>query len=169
MAIVHITKNDLTANQLELVLAARTVMANSYNVYSHFYVGAAVRSQSGRIYAGTNMENASYGMTICAEPAALMAAFSAGEPKIIEMAIIGAPQPDGVGGKVATPCGRCRQLIHETSEIAGLDIPILCSNGDLSDILLAPISDLLPYPFGPKDLGYESELANYLHRLEHRN
>jgi len=162
MNFTKILKNDLTPSQLELIMRAKEVMVHSYNIYSHFYVGAAVRTKSGQIYVGTNVENASYGLAICAEPSALTSAFSAGDPCVVEMAVIGAPSPDAIGGSVTTPCGRCRQMIYETSEVSGTDIVMFCCNADLSDIIQTTISELLPLPFGPKDLGATKDLNKYL-------
>ncbi len=162
MPIEKLKVTDLSKSELELIEKAKGVMANAYNVYSHFYVGAAARTASGKIYTGTNVENASLGLTICAEPATLLLAFSAGDPEVIEMAVVGGTSQDAKGGKVATPCGRCRQVIYETSQISNNDIILYCCNPDLSEILKMTISDLLPLPFGPRDLGVEEEIEKYL-------
>lgn len=162
MAIERIQASELSASTLELIEHAKKVMANAYNVYSHFYVGAAARTVSGRIFTGTNVENASLGLTMCAEPATLLLAFSAGEPEVIEMAVVGGTSQDAKGGKVATPCGRCRQVIYEVSQISNYDIKLYCCNPDLSEILRMTITDLLPLPFGPRDLGVEKDIEKYL-------
>ncbi|MBT3231217.1 MAG: cytidine deaminase [Calditrichaeota bacterium] len=165
MAIEKINSADLSVSTLQLIECAKKVMSNAYNVYSHFYVGAAARTISGKIYSGTNVENASLGLSVCAEPAALLLAISAGDPEVIDMAVVGGTSPDTKGGRVATPCGRCRQIIYEVSQISKTDIMLYCCNPDLSEILRMTISDLLPLPFGPKDLGVEKEVENYLGQL----
>ena len=132
-----------------LLQAAHDVAPRAYNRYSHFLVGAAVESRTGSIYVGTFMENASYGMTICAEPAALLAANSAGDRVINALAVVGGPSRGGSQGDVVTPCGRCRQIYLEATDIAGRDIEIYCGNADLSRILVATVYELLPYAFGP--------------------
>jgi hypothetical protein len=81
---------DLEDWQRNLLGKAESVMRNSYNPYSHFYVGAAVLTQGGKIYLGTFAENSSQGMTICAEPAAILAANTDGERMFRAIAVIGA-------------------------------------------------------------------------------
>lgn len=98
-----------------LVESAREAAGKSYSPYSRFAVGAAVLADSGEIYSGTNVENASYGLTLCAERSAVSAAVSAGERQIKALAVYtpaGEPQP---------PCGACLQVI---SEFADGNIPI---------------------------------------------
>lgn len=169
MAIEKIKATDLSASTIQLIDSAKKVMSNAYNVYSHYYVGAAARTVSGKIYTGTNVENASLGLTICAEPSAILHAISDGDPEVIEMAIVGGTSQDAKGGKVATPCGRCRQIIYEVSQISKTDIRLYCCNPDLSEILKMTISDLLPLPFGPGDLGVEKEIEKYLGQIKSAN
>ena len=91
----------------ELVAAARAVRERSYSPYSHFAVGAALLGASGRIHAGTNVENASFGLAICAERAAICRAVAAGEREFVAIAVAtGDPHP-------TPPCGACRQVLHE--------------------------------------------------------
>jgi cytidine deaminase len=89
----------------ELLAIARMARAHSYSPYSHYAVGAAVRGVSGKIYAGTNIENASYSLTICAERAAIFNAISAGERDFVAIAV--------VTQNAAMPCGACRQVLSE--------------------------------------------------------
>jgi cytidine deaminase len=89
----------------ELEKAARHVRKNAHAPYSRFKVGAAVRAASGRIYLGVNVENASFGLTVCAERNAIAAAITAGEKKIRAIAIATATG--------AAPCGACRQVLSE--------------------------------------------------------
>ncbi len=88
-----------------LIQAARTVRQNAYAPYSGYAVGAAVRTADGRVFAGCNVENASYGLSICAERAAVFSAIASGARRITAVALC---TPDG-----GTPCGACRQVLLE--------------------------------------------------------
>jgi cytidine deaminase len=99
----------------ELVRRAREVMANAYAPYSKFHVGAAIEAADGTIHVGCNVENASYGLTICAERMAVGAAVAAGKRSLKRVAVATAVEPP------ATPCGACRQLLAEF----GLDLEIV--------------------------------------------
>ena len=99
----------------DLVLRARAVMANAYAPYSKFHVGAAIEADDGSVHVGCNVENASYGLTICAERMAVGAAVAAGKRKLVRVAVATAVEPP------ATPCGACRQLLAEF----GLDLEII--------------------------------------------
>ena len=135
----------------QLLLAAKEVMQHAYNIYSSFFVGAAVYTSGSNTYTGTNMENASFGLTVCAEIGALQAALSAADFKVEKMAIIGHGSKSGQ--HPVTPCGRCRQLIYEAGLISGKDIDIILSSGDMKQIVKTGISQLLPMPFGPDEKG----------------
>jgi len=99
----------------ELVRRAQAVMANAYAPYSHFQVGAAVEADDGSIHVGCNVENASYGLTICAERMAVGAAVAAGKRRLVRVAVASSSEPP------ATPCGACRQLLAEF----GLDMEVI--------------------------------------------
>jgi len=146
MSKLIINKDDLPDEIFELLNAAKLVSKNAYNKYSKFFVGAAVRTTKGKIYTGTNMENASYGLSICAEPAAIMNANSNGDFNIEAIAIVGGFS-EGEDQQPATPCGRCRQIIHEASQVSKKDIAVYCSNLDLSKTLITTIEELLPFAF----------------------
>jgi cytidine deaminase len=138
----------------ELVERAQEACAQAYAPYSLFAVGAAARSKSGSIYTGANLENASSGLTICAEAAALTAASSAGDLALETIAVVGLSFNDTAGAsRVVTPCGSCRQLITEMAQLTQTDVRILCCNGELTSIVEAMISQLLPNAFGPDNLG----------------
>jgi cytidine deaminase len=134
-----------------LVAAAQGAMKHAYAPYSRFAVGAAARSVSGAVHDGANMENASYGLTMCAEVGALTRSVAAGDFRIETIAVIGGPQAGGSAG-IVTPCGRCRQLILEASHVSGVDVRVLSCSADLQEVLVAPISELLPHGFGPRNL-----------------
>ena len=133
-----------------LLQAAVAVAKHAYAPYSRFAVGAAVETKDGSVFVGTNMENASYGLSMCAEVGALQAAVAVGKyDQIVRIAIAGGNRV----GEVITPCGRCRQLIYEASLLRGVDIEVWCADKDLSVVESFKISELLPHGFGPKDLG----------------
>lgn len=99
----------------ELVRRAREVMKNAYAPYSNFHVGAAIEADDGSVHVGCNVENASYGLTICAERMAVGAAIAAGKRRLRRVAVATAVEPP------ATPCGACRQLLAEF----GLDMEVI--------------------------------------------
>ena len=96
----------------DLLEAARSVRDNAYVPYSKFQVGAALRSESGTIYRGANIENASYGLSRCAEQSAVQAMASAGERGFSELVVYTTAEDP------ATPCGACRQILFEFSKDA---------------------------------------------------
>ncbi len=95
---------------LELFEAARTAQANAYAPYSRFHVGAALRTASGAVFSGCNVENAAYPQGACAEAGAISAMALAGERRIAEILVI------GDGEELCTPCGGCRQRIREFAD-----------------------------------------------------
>jgi cytidine deaminase len=141
----------------DLVAAAKAAAANAHAPYSHYGVGAALLLDDGRVVSGCNFENASYGLTLCAETVALAAANAQGDlRRVVEVAVIGgAIGPGGTigGSDVVTPCGRCRQMLHEAASLAGRDLPIHCASADGGAVETHMLSALLPHAFGPADLG----------------
>ncbi len=127
----------------ELIQEAFKALRNSYSPYSHYPVGAAVRTADGRVIYGANIENASYPAGICAERNAVFSAYAQGYRKndIIALAVV------GQGRTVAGPCGVCRQVL---SELLNPDTPIYLSNG--TETIETNMAELLPMPFGPEDL-----------------
>ncbi len=146
-----VTLKKLDSVQARLLNEASQVKENAYNPYSHFYVGAAVLSARGEIISAANVENASFGNTICAERSALTKAVSERKIKLTKIAIIARPEK-GKTKKVTAPCGACRQSLFEFSQVSGVDIEVIMSNTDMSEIVIAKISELLPMAFGPNDL-----------------
>ncbi|MBO9671332.1 MAG: cytidine deaminase [Sphingobium sp.] len=144
---------ELAAQEQELVDAARAAMSHAYAPYSRFAVGAALRMTDGSVLTGSNFENASYGLSLCAETVAIAAANAQGRlAEIAMIAVAGAPM-GGAGDAVVTPCGRCRQVLNEAQDVAGREIPILCVSGDGKSIARHRLADLLPHAFGPANLG----------------
>jgi cytidine deaminase len=126
----------------ELIDAARAAAAGAYAPYSRFAVGAALRFADGAIVTGGNVENASYGLSLCAETVAVAKALAEGRRGgLLAIAVAG---PDG---RPITPCGRCRQVLNELAALGGTD-PVVLSSG--ADELR--LSALFPRPFGPDSL-----------------
>lgn len=149
-----ITLAELDATDRRLVEMARDESSHAYAPYSGFAVGAAVRTKSGKTYAAANLENASYGLAICAEVAAATAANAAGDFDIEAIAVAGHKfMPPQDSTQVVTPCGRCRQVVSEAAQVAKTDVRVFSCNGDLSEIVESTISELLPMAFGPANLG----------------
>jgi cytidine deaminase len=124
----------------KLVETARTIRRWAYAPYSGYAVGAALLTESGRIYEGVNIENAAYPTSICAERVAVFKAVSEGERRIIAIAVA-----TSNGG---TPCGSCRQVLAEF----GLDTIVLVVDGDGKVVQEATVLNLLPGAFTPADL-----------------
>ncbi len=125
----------------ELIALAKGASANAYCPYSKFRVGAVVLTTSGEVYTGCNVENASYGLTICAERNAIFRAVASGG-KSIAAVVIYTPTD-----APAAPCGACRQVINEFGPDA-----LVISACDSPHILKMKLFDLLPDAFGPKNL-----------------
>lgn len=146
--------DDLQADDRGLVLAALGVSQNAYAPYSGFAVGAALSVASGAIYRGVNVENASYGVGICAEISAITAAVTAGDIEVKTIAVTGQQFISSANtDEIVTPCGRCRQIILEIAQASGHDIRVLCASANLRKIWKVSISELLPVAFGPANLG----------------
>lgn len=129
----------------ELIDAARLAAQHSYSPYSKFPVGAALRFADGNIVTGTNIENASYGLALCAETVAVSKAMADGARGGLEAVAVTGP-----GTEPITPCGRCRQVLNELAQLGGTDPEILCVGPD--EVRRLRLSDLLPHAFGPASL-----------------
>ena len=125
-----------------LVDAAKDAAVNAYAPYSRFHVGAALLASSGKIYAGANVENASYPCGICAERSAVARAVSEGERNFTAIALV-AFEGDGEA-KGVTPCGMCRQVLGEFASKDGMDVFTLSEGGAIKRYAL---DELLPHSF----------------------
>lgn len=123
-----------------LLEAARAARSNAYAPYSNFAVGAALETADGTVVTGSNVENASYGLSICAERAAMVRAIASGHREFRAIAVAG---PDGA---FASPCGACRQFMIEFNP--AMSVTLASPGGDVQ----TTASDLLPRAFGPKSL-----------------
>jgi cytidine deaminase len=142
----------MTGATEQLVAAAVAAVGNAYAPYSNFHVGAALLLDDGRIVTGANFENASYGMTLCAETVAIAKANSDGQLRqIVAIAVAGWPAGAGLGAQPITPCGRCRQIIKEVADLTAIDLPIHCAHA--GGHITYRLSELLPHGFGPASLG----------------
>lgn len=143
----------MTGPQQELLAAARKAMENAHCPYSRFAVGAAVRLTDGTIVIGSNFENASYGLSLCAETVALASVNAQGRLADVEaIAMAGGPIDDRgsiSGENVVTPCGRCRQIISEAEQVAGRAISIYCTSAEGDRVERYSLAQLLPHAFGP--------------------
>lgn len=129
----------------ELMKIARKARQNAYAPYSHFAVGAALLAESGRVYTGCNIENASYGLTCCAERNAIFAAVGAGERRF-KMLAVAADSHEPVA-----PCGACRQVIAE------FGIPLVVMGDLKEEIKIMTAEELLPYGFGQESMNNKGE------------
>ena len=137
----------------QLVAAARAAMAHAHAPYSRFAVGAAVRLIDGSIVTGCNFENASYGLSLCAETVALATVNAQGRfGDVAAIAVVGGAM-DSQDEALVTPCGRCRQVMNEAEQMAGRALAIYCATPSGGRVLDLTLADLLPHAFGPKDLG----------------
>ena len=135
---------NLTPLQLsKLHRAARQAAAGAYSPYSKFRVGAAILTSTGKIYAGCNVENASYGLTNCAERTAIFSAIAAGEKKLRLRCVVVYTPTD----TATSPCGACRQVINEFGPTAR--VISFCNGPSCIDTTL---DTLLPGAFGPANL-----------------
>lgn len=140
-------------NWQTLLDAAVLASKAAYAPYSRFAVGAALVCTDGTVFLSANMENASYGLSLCAETGAIHQASAAGRlADILRIAVVGGPVSGDGGGGVVTPCGRCRQLISEAAQIGKRSIQIACGNADGSDFVVRTVDELLPHAFGPASL-----------------
>jgi cytidine deaminase len=137
-------------DRAELIAAAHAAAGHAYAPYSNFPVGAALGFADGRIVTAANVENASYGLSLCAETNAVTQAMSQGvRGGLLAVAVVRGA--GGIGaGQMLSPCGRCRQVLSELADLGGTDPLVYCGDGDEPGVRL---SYLLPLAFGPASLG----------------
>jgi cytidine deaminase len=147
----------MTDQATQLVAAARDASRNAHAPYSRFAVGAAVLLDDGTVITSANFENASYGLSLCAETVAIATASAAGRLRdIVAIGVIGgAMDAEGraTGTSPVSPCGRCRQVINEAAQMGKRDLPVHCGAAEGDAIRTYTVSELLPDAFGPADLG----------------
>lgn len=132
----------------ELILEAKKARERAYAPYSHFKVGAALLTKSGKIYQGCNIENAGYTPTNCAERTAFFKAVYEGEREFEKIAVVGAlegKEPD----TLCAPCGVCRQVMMEFCNPETFKIVMVDGENSCIEVLL---KDLMPYAFSPSNL-----------------
>lgn len=135
-----VSQEALSPEWQALLEAARAARERAYAPYSNFPVGAALRTKEGYIFTGCNVENASSGLTVCAERVAIWSAVAQGEREFTALVVITGPG--------STPCGACRQVMSEFVE----DLPILIANV-AGQAWLTSLRALLPDPFGRVSYG----------------
>ncbi|MCX6481981.1 MAG: cytidine deaminase [Mycobacterium sp.] len=128
-----------------LKAAAIAASKNSYSPYSHFPVGVAGFVDDGRVVSGANVENASYGLTLCAECSMVSSLYASGGGRLVAVSCV-----DGHGDPLM-PCGRCRQLLYEHG---GPELKVMTPQG------VATMAEILPQAFGPGDLGERMPTGN---------
>lgn len=131
----------LSGQDEALLEAAREIRKRAYIPYSHFAVGAAVLAADGRIFSGCNIENASYGLSMCAERVAAFHAVAAGARSLVAVAVV------GPGAEPCRPCGACRQVLREF----GPGMRVIMA-GETGPVDVCTLDDLLPRSFGPENL-----------------
>jgi cytidine deaminase len=137
-------------NRKQLENTARTVALNAYAPYSKFRVGAALITASGKIFIGANVENASYGLCLCAERSAFSSAIASGESKILAICVACIDALPAATLEKKTPCGACRQWIQELAPEAEIIIA--------GEKRTFKIKDLLPFAFSLKKLAKRTGL-----------
>ncbi len=128
-------------NYKKMIELAQSAMKNSYSPYSHFKVGACLKTVNGKYFVGTNIENSSYGASICAERSALTCAISSGEKNFEAIAIVSS------GDDFCPPCGICRQVLSEFGD----DIKVVLAKSP-QDYVVYTLSELLPHKFFEGDM-----------------
>jgi len=137
----------MTVGRDALLAMARDAADRAYAPYSRFPVGAALLFEDGTVVTGANVENASYGLSLCAEAVALAKAMNEGRRSgLVAVAVTGLD----IGDEPVTPCGRCRQMLSEMAQLSQTDPLVWSGGGD--GAIEARLSTLLPLAFGPDSL-----------------
>jgi len=136
--------NAMNYDAISLLKEAREAMRNAYNPYSGYAVGAALLAEDGKVFCGCNVENASYGLTVCAERSAVFAAVGAGCRRFRAMAVV-------AGNSIRpSPCGACRQVLAEFAD-PGFPIHVALA-GDIENFRTFELGHLLPETFRMHEL-----------------
>lgn len=144
----RLTYDDLDPSDRALVDAARAACDTAYAPYSGVHVGAALRTPAGRVIGGSNVENAAYGSTICAERMAVGRANAEGDRAFTAIAVAAKGDrlpPD----QIVSPCGSCRQVLHEMAAVTGTDTRVIMTTPGTDRVAIGTLDDLLPLAFGP--------------------
>lgn len=141
----------------DLIDRARAAARHAHAPYSRFAVGAAVLLADGSVVTGANVENASYGLSLCAETVAIATVSAQGRLRdVVGIGVIGGMMDAAgraTGSDPVRPCGRCRQVINEAAQLSGRDVAVYCAGAEGDTIANYRLSQLLPDAFGPADLG----------------
>ena len=141
----------MTIDRDSLIAAARAAAERAYAPYSNFHVGAALAFADGSVVTGANVENASYGLALCAETVAVAKVLSEDWRGALEAVAVVGGKAGAVGaGDPVTPCGRCRQVLNEVAALGASDPLVWCAGE--AEVLELRLSDLLPRAFGPDSL-----------------
>ncbi|MEM8724971.1 MAG: cytidine deaminase [Pseudomonadota bacterium] len=135
--------------EAKLIAAAHEAAGHAYAPYSDYQVGAALLFDDGAVITGSNVENASYGLALCAETVAVARALGEGRRGGLQAVAVVGPKDKGDGSPI-TPCGRCRQVVNELAQLGGTDPVVLCVGNN--EVRRVALSALLPHAFGPVHL-----------------
>ena len=149
---VYESSTDLAAEDASLVEAARNVTQKAYAPYSNFLVGAVAKLNNGELLSGTNQENASYPVGICAERVLLGSAAMLHTNVPIQTMAIAYNNINGESGHPVSPCGMCRQYIAEYETRTGQPIRLILSGMSGNVFIIEKAGSLLPLSFGAEDL-----------------
>ncbi len=139
-------ESEIDASMIRKMLeGARAATARAYVPYSSFPVGAAILVEDGTIVTGVNVENASYGLTVCGERVAIFNAAAQGYREVRAVAVSASKSPG------ATPCGACRQVLNEFKPTSG-EMTVILDGGPDAEPAVTTLGTLLPHAFGPRDL-----------------
>lgn len=147
-----ISWQELPRSHQELLREAEKAMARAYCPYSGFQVGAAILTQSGKTITGCNYEAAVHSNSICAERVALTTANAQGYGVDLRTIAVITRGRDSPTREITTSCGSCRQMLYEAALRSDYDLEVIYSTTLKDKIVLVGISELLPLPFGPRDL-----------------
>ena len=147
----------MTDEASRLIAAAREAARHAHAPYSRFAVGAAVLLSDGTVVTGANVENASYGLSLCAETVAIATCAAQGRlSDVVAIGVIGGAMDAAgraTGHDPVRPCGRCRQVLNEAAQMGGRDLSVHCAGAEGDAVASYRLSELLPDAFGPGDLG----------------